>query len=107
MPELEAVGLLTQIDRAALAAYCQCYGAWVRVEKALAGTDFFTVGRKGVQVNPLLRERDKLLTQMRKYLVEFGMTPSARSRVVSTATDNKDVFDKLLDECVESEKRDA
>ena len=27
-PELDAIGLLSTIDKAALAAYCQAYGGW-------------------------------------------------------------------------------
>ena len=35
---LNRIGLLTQVDRAALAAYCQAYGRWVEAEKKLAET---------------------------------------------------------------------
>ena len=34
---LQQDGLLTQVDRAALAAYCQSYGRWVEAEQKLAG----------------------------------------------------------------------
>ncbi|WP_417208440.1 phage terminase small subunit P27 family [Antarctobacter sp.] len=33
--QLCALGILSQIDRAALAAYCQAYGRWVQAETAL------------------------------------------------------------------------
>jgi len=108
VPELEVLGLLTQIDRSALAAYCQAYGRWVEAERVVKQKGVLYKTEKGnVITSPMLWVANKAMEQMHKYLVEFGMTPSARSRVVSTATDNKDVFDKLLDECVESEKRDA
>ena len=35
---LNKIGLLTQVDRAALAAYCQSYGRWVEAERKLAET---------------------------------------------------------------------
>ena len=35
---LNQVGMLTQADRAALAAYCQAYGRWVEAERKLAET---------------------------------------------------------------------
>ena len=34
--DLHRIGLLTGIDRAPLAAYCQAYGRWVRAERAIA-----------------------------------------------------------------------
>src|SRR5438045_983630 len=34
-PVLEAAGLLSVIDRAALAAYCQAWGRWVEAEEAI------------------------------------------------------------------------
>src|SRR5215469_12484602 len=33
---LHALGLLTTVDRAALAAYCQAWGRWRQAERALA-----------------------------------------------------------------------
>lgn len=34
-PELHQLGLLTRLDRAALAAYCQSYAHWIKAETAL------------------------------------------------------------------------
>jgi P27 family predicted phage terminase small subunit len=33
--ELHGMGVLTTIDRAALAAYCQAYGRWVEAEERM------------------------------------------------------------------------
>lgn len=35
---LNRIGLLTQVDRAALAAYCQAYGRWMEAERKLTET---------------------------------------------------------------------
>src|SRR5919108_3560121 len=35
-PELRALGLLTAVDRAALAAYCQSYARWRQAEEVLS-----------------------------------------------------------------------
>ena len=35
---LNQIGLLTQVDRATMAAYCQCYARWVEAEEKLKET---------------------------------------------------------------------
>ena len=83
VPELETLGLLAEMDRAALAAYCQAYATWWKMEKDIAeeGETQFNV-RSGLEsARPQVAIRDKALDTMRRYLVEFGLTPSARSRV--------------------------
>lgn len=91
--ELYALGLMTGLDRAALAAYCQAYARWVRAESALAkmaerdelthALMIKTSNGNAIQ-NPLVGTANKAMAEMVKYAVEFGMTPSARSRVTAT-----------------------
>jgi P27 family predicted phage terminase small subunit len=85
-------GLLSPIDRAALAAYCQSYGVWRQAEQALArmaaadpttqGLLIRTSNGNAVQ-NPLLGIANKARSDMVRFAAEFGMTPSARSRVTA------------------------
>lgn len=80
--ELETLGLVTLLDRAALAAYCQAYGRWVRAEKALAEKGEIVKSPSGYPIqNPFLAIANKAWDQMMRVLPEFGMTPSARTRV--------------------------
>jgi P27 family predicted phage terminase small subunit len=107
-PELEALGLISRIDRAALALYCQEYAWWVWHDEALqrdinamaekqvtfeadeanGGKEF--PGRNGFmlptvngnwQYNPHWVARNKHATQLDRFLGSFGMSPSARGRV--------------------------
>lgn len=87
---LYKAGLLTEIDRAALAAYCQAYGRWAQAERALArmaekdefNRALMVKTHNGTAVqNPLVGIANKAKADMVRYAVEFGMTPSARSRV--------------------------
>jgi P27 family predicted phage terminase small subunit len=79
---LNRVGLLTQADRAALAAYCQAYGRWVEAERKLAATPTLLKTPAGyVQPSPWLGIANKQLELMAKFMAELGLTPSARSRV--------------------------
>jgi P27 family predicted phage terminase small subunit len=82
------LGLLAEIDRAALAAYCDSWGIFVRVRRLLAnigedGTDGLltkTAQGKIVQ-NPLVAIINKAKHDLMLYAEQFGMTPSARARV--------------------------
>lgn len=90
---LEQLGLISQIDRAALAAYCQAYGRWVDVEGKIAILN--AEDRDGVagmigdtpsgykQISVLLQISNRCVEQMEKFLRHFGMSPAARSRVTA------------------------
>src|SRR4029077_15892039 len=95
--ELHNLGLLTGLDRAALAAYCQSYGRWIIAERAIAkmakadplthGLIKPTVG--GGVPNALVRAASHAMADMVRYAGEFGMTPSARSRLSTAAGADK------------------
>ena len=79
---LHSIGVLTVIDRAALAAYCQAYGRWVEAEEKLADTPtIFKTPSGYVQQSPWLAIANKQLELMGRYMTELGMTPASRSRV--------------------------
>jgi P27 family predicted phage terminase small subunit len=81
--ELSRLGLLTSVDRAALAAYCSAYGRWVEAERGLQKSAALIVKAPSGQPiqNPFVSIINAALDQMRKFLTEFGMTPSSRSRL--------------------------
>ena len=80
--QLHTLGIMTMLDRAALAAYCQSYGRWVEAERKLKETPTLLKLPSGyVQHNPLLTIANKQLELMHKYLSEFGLSPVSRSRV--------------------------
>ena len=97
--EFYNIGLLTSIDRTALAAYCQSYGRWSQAERAIAemgkrdmltgGLMIKTSNGNAIQ-NPLVGTANKAMSDMVRYAAEFGMTPSARSRISATPPDGKD-----------------
>jgi len=91
--------LMTALDRAPLAAYCQAYGRWVQAERALAamaekdmltrGLMIKTTGGNLIQ-NPLVGTANKAKADMVRYAAEFGMTPSARTRLQEGASGSND-----------------
>lgn len=110
IPELELAGLITKIDRAALAAYCFCYAEWFSAKAELdtmgrmIKEPIVGIGDNGPEVidykfkkNPLCAEVWNGLRLMKAYLVEFGLTPSSRSRIkVEAPEQEEDALDALL-----------
>lgn len=85
-PLLLELGLIAQVDRAAIAVYCQAYARWVQAEKKIAELGdaglVAVVAKSGYeQIGPWLQVSNRAVEQMHKFLSEFGMTPSARTRV--------------------------
>lgn len=80
--ELETLGLLTQIDRAALAAYCSSWETFVNADKVIRekGLTLLTPNNFEQQ-RPEIAIRNKALQQMKSFLAEFGMTPAARTKI--------------------------
>ncbi len=91
--ELGAVGLVTRVDRAAIAAYCEAYGRWSEAVSKLHEKGLLVKAPSGYPIlNPYLSIINSALDQMRKFLTEFGMTPSSRTRI-SVARKNEDEDD--------------
>jgi P27 family predicted phage terminase small subunit len=85
-PELYRMGLLTALDRSALAAYCQVYGRWVQAERGIAEGGLLSTTIKGNLIqNALVGIANKAMADMVRYAAEFGMTPSARTRLRTSA----------------------
>ena len=103
---LLAAGILTVIDRATLAAYCQSYGRWVQAEQALAemakddqttaGLVTITTNGNAIQ-NALVGIARRAMSDMVRYAAEFGMTPSSRSRVRANLNGQTDPGEQFFD----------
>jgi P27 family predicted phage terminase small subunit len=80
---LDQLGLVTTLDRAALAGYCQAWSRWVDAEMKLR--EYGAVLKsptKGVPLlSPYLTIANRALEQMRQFLSEFGMSPASRTRI--------------------------
>jgi len=77
---LHEIGLVTQLDRAALACYCQAWSRWVEAEDNLRRYGLTVKSPQGYSMqSPYLAIANKAMEQMRAFLTEFGMTPSSRA----------------------------
>jgi P27 family predicted phage terminase small subunit len=91
-PELARIGVLTRVDEKALVGYCVNWQRWMEAQTFLADPQsYLYVSKSGYPFpNPFLSIADKAMEQMRKFAVEFGMTPSSRSGIHgNTHNDNE------------------
>jgi P27 family predicted phage terminase small subunit len=83
-PKLHRLGLLTEIDGATFGARCQIVGDMADVEARIRkfGAIMRASDRRDrLVLSPFARLRDRLREQLLRFDAEFGLTPSARSRV--------------------------
>lgn len=92
---LEPLGLLTQLDRAVLAGYCQQWARWMEMEKLLKEKGpLYKTKKENIIVSPVLAVANRALELMLKFGTELGLTASSRSRItVPEREDNFDEFD--------------
>src|SRR5574340_1643069 len=82
VPELDAMGILGKIDRAALAGYCQNWSEWrTAVEYLRANGRTYTTASGQVKHRPEVLDANKAQAKMKAFLTEFGLTPASRSRI--------------------------
>lgn len=84
--QLEQLGILTEIDMAAFAGYCQAYARWKEAEEYISENGVVMKAPSGYcQQVPQVSIAQTYLKIMNRFCEQFGLTPSARSRIV---TDN-------------------
>ena len=98
-PRLHAVGLLTEVDGTALGLLCEAFAQYVTAKAVVDREGMLLVSEKG---NSYQHPAAGLMTQARgelmKWAREFGMTPSARTRiVVDTGSEERSLADLLAE----------
>lgn len=83
MPELQRLHLTKPPDRAALAAYCLTWDRLVRAQKELdaAGGTVLGTNSQGTVRHPAVAVLEAASKELRAWCAEFGLTPSAETRV--------------------------
>ena len=80
--DLKAMGILSQADRPALAAYCNCWAQFVDLADKYDKTGALHKAMNGkVTRNPLFGMLRETREELRKLATEFGLTPSSKSRL--------------------------
>jgi P27 family predicted phage terminase small subunit len=95
-PELARMKLLTAVDWGQFAAYCQAFAHWKAAEEWMQQNGTVATFRddkgnvKYMQAVPQMSIAHKSLELMKKFAAEFGLTPSARSRLNVGTVKDKD-----------------
>lgn len=90
--QLYESGVLTRVDLDALAHFCLIFGRWRNAERHISKEGEITTTPNGYpQQNPWLAIANKCIGQMASIGSEFGLSPSARTRVKANppAEENK------------------
>ena len=96
-PQLVKLNLLSSIDGSGFAGYCVVYSRWVEAEEMLKKTGPVFKAPSGYpQLSPYYTIANQCLAQMRQYLIEFGMTPSSRSRTSVRTAEQTDPLEDFL-----------
>ena len=98
---LDDTGVLSETDLAALEQVCETYARIRRLRaeiRKLGGTTYTTISTSGEQVvkaYPQAAQLDSAERNYRSFVAEFGLTPSARSKVqVKEKADESDPLEK-------------
>lgn len=95
-PELQRLGLLTNVDVSALAVYCDAVARYTeaakKIQKEGAVIEYTnTQGATNLVKSPWVQVADQYAKIIRQYLTEFGLSPSARaSLAINHADDEKE-----------------
>ncbi|TCG08368.1 terminase [Paraburkholderia steynii] len=91
--QLKDAGVLTAVDTTALALYCEAFARWRYATDQVTKYGSVVKTPNGFPVqSPFLAIANKAHEQMTKLLVEFGMTPSSRTRVSKAPDDTPDEY---------------
>lgn len=92
VPVLDTLGLLTAVDRAALAAYCTAWALVVDAAQEIQAFGLLVEGQKGERVkNPAIQVLRDATATCKGFCAEFGLTPSARSRMTAPGAQEPDL----------------
>jgi len=83
---LKKMGVLTEADGLALERLCDCYSDILRCRELIErdGRTYTTLDQNSntlIKNNPAVNQLRAADSQFKSYLVEFGLTPAARSKV--------------------------
>lgn len=97
---LQTIGLLTELDMATLAGYCQAYSEWAEATLEVPKKGPVCIDLHGMpRMNPWLRVAREAFERMMKNAVLIGMSPSSRASLRVEKKKPVDLGDEFLKQC--------
>ena len=94
--QMEQLGILTQVDMAAFAGYCQAYARWKEAEEFITQHGSIVKTPSGYwQQVPQVSIAQTYLKIMNKFAEQFGLTPSSRSRIIASSESSGSTVDEM------------
>ena len=94
--QMEQLGILTQVDMAAFAGYCQAYARWKEAEEFITQHGSIVKTPSGYwQQVPQVSIAQTYLKIMNKFAEQFGLTPSSRSRIIASSESSGSAVDEM------------
>lgn len=91
--ELSKLNLLTHLDRAALAAYCNAYAMWVEAIEAIQKYGSMVKSPSGFPIqSPYVAIANRQAELMLRISAEFGFTPASRGRIAAPPRAQGELF---------------
>jgi P27 family predicted phage terminase small subunit len=95
--ELMPLELVSKLDKAIFAKYCQAYSTWAQAMEKISEMGMIRKTPNGFyEQNPYFPIANKASEQMLKALIELGMTPSSRSRIKIVPPEKKSAEEDFL-----------
>lgn len=95
--ELYALGILAEVDKAALVMYCIAWGDYLYARRMVDEEgDVITSIKGGKYQNPWVGIKNSAADRVLRIASEFGMTPASRARVKVEAPTEEDLMAGFL-----------
>lgn len=92
--ELSKLHLLTNLDRAALAAYCGAYALWAEATESIHKFGAMVKSPSGYPIqSPYVSIANRQTEIMLRISSEFGFTPASRGRIATPRDEEPTLFD--------------
>jgi len=96
-PELHRIGVLTMVDRAVLAGYCDAYERWALARQVIEVEGLFVSSPNGYRIaHPALSVANTAKATMLKYMIELGLTPASRVKLAKGEPKVDDPLEQFL-----------
>ena len=81
-PLLRSQCVLSELDKGALAAYCEAYARWYESRNAIHKDGmWYTAASGNILKHPAVSVMEAAAAEMQRWAAELGLTPSSRARI--------------------------